>query len=179
MDISFINSRWSHSTWVYLMKSKYEVRPLLKQFFALTGNQFWTTNKILHTNNGLVFIMPEFYASKGVIHQLSCVEIPQQNGVVEWKYQCILNVAGSLYFQDNLLAKTYGLIAFNSCLPHKLTTYSNLTRWSSFELLFSMKPPYKHLCLAVCGLPPLSPIITPDLSHKHNLAFLLDFHTVL
>lgn len=39
--------------------------------------------------------------SKGILHQRTCVETPQQNGVVESKNQYILNMARSLDFKSN------------------------------------------------------------------------------
>lgn len=46
--------------------------------------------------------MPHFYSSKGIIHQTTYVESPQQNGSVEIKHQQFLNICRALFFHSNL-----------------------------------------------------------------------------
>jgi hypothetical protein len=40
--------------------------------------------------------MQDFFHKNGIIHQRTCVEIPQQNGINERKHQHILNVTKAL-----------------------------------------------------------------------------------
>ena len=63
---------------------------------------------MLRSNNGSEFVLNSFYASKGIIHQLSCMETSQQNSVVERKHQHLLAVARALRFQANLPLKFWG-----------------------------------------------------------------------
>lgn len=37
-------------------------------------NQFHITPKVVKRDNGPAFFIPSFYASKGIVHHLSCVE---------------------------------------------------------------------------------------------------------
>lgn len=67
---------YTRSTWIYLMKCKSEARPLLASFITMIQTQFGCQLKQLRSDNGQEFQMPDFYASKGIIHQHSCVETP-------------------------------------------------------------------------------------------------------
>lgn len=57
---------------------------------------------MLRSDNGDKFSMTAFFNEKGIIHQRTCVETPQQNEIVERKYQHLLNVARFLRFHANI-----------------------------------------------------------------------------
>jgi transposase InsO family protein len=88
--------------WIILLKSKASVSSHVQNFITLVENQFHLTPKIIRSDNGPEFLLTEFLASKGIEHQKSCVETPQQNGRVERKHQHILNVGRALLFQSKL-----------------------------------------------------------------------------
>ena len=58
----------SKATWVFLMKAKFEVRPLIISFYNMVNTQFQTPIKSIRTDNALEFNMIDFYTSKGIIH---------------------------------------------------------------------------------------------------------------
>ena len=74
----------------------------MSKIVTLIHTHYQITHKYIRSDNGPEFLIPDFYASKGIIHQKSCVESPQQNGRVERKHQHILNVARALLFQSKL-----------------------------------------------------------------------------
>jgi len=89
-------------TWIILLHNKSEVRNHILKFIAYAENQFQTTVQIIRTDNGIEFAMKDFFSSKGIIHQTTCVETPEQNDIVERKHQHLLNVTRALLFQANL-----------------------------------------------------------------------------
>jgi len=92
---------FSRFTWVISLHTKSEVRNHIVNFIAYIENQFKTTVKTIRTDNGAEFAM-NFFFSKGIVHQTTYVETPEQNEIVERKHQHILNVTRTLLFQANL-----------------------------------------------------------------------------
>lgn len=80
---------YNKCTWIYTLKNKFAASIDLQGFC----NEFETKIKIVKSENGDEFNMKFFYLDKGIVHQASCVETPQQNSFVERKHLHILNVA--------------------------------------------------------------------------------------
>lgn len=143
---------YSRHTWTIFLKTKDQVKTSLMQFITYLDNQFKTFVKCLRTDNGTEFLtLSDFLLSKGITHQKSCVETPQQNGVVERKHQHILNVARTLYFHSNL-----PLNMWNFCIQHAIHLINRLPSpllkmKSPHELLFSQPPSLIHLKVFGCS----------------------------
>ena len=135
----------TRTTWIYLMKSKSDTRPLLISFITMIQNQFNTMLKHIRSDNGQEFHMPAFFASKGIIHQHSCVETPQQNSVVERKHQHILNVARALCFQSHLPIKYWGHCIQAAVYLINRLPCPILSNKSPYEALLHKPPSYSHL----------------------------------
>ena len=75
-------------TWLYQLKTKDEVFTIFQAFHAMVQTQFSSKIKIIHSVNGSEFINQRFQAyfqQHGLLHETSCSQTPQQNGVAEMK----------------------------------------------------------------------------------------------
>jgi hypothetical protein len=141
---------YSRFTWVHLMHQKSQTRSILQIFFHLVATQFQHTIKCLRSDNGAEFQMVDFFAKQGTSHQLSCVETPQQNSVVERKHQHILNVARSLRLQAHLPFEFWGDCVLTAVHFINRIPTPNLSNKTPHEILFSKPPLYSHLKVFGC-----------------------------
>jgi len=75
----------------------------------MAQTQISSNIKVLRSDNALELSPSnealDFFATNGIIHQTSCVQTPQQNGVVERQHKHLLEVSRALLFQSYLLLK--------------------------------------------------------------------------
>jgi hypothetical protein len=127
------------------MHSKSQTRTLIQSFIHLVETQFNVKVKCLRSDNGSEFNMVDFFSSKGIIHQHTCIETPQQNAIAERKHQHLLNVARALRFQSHLplyfwgeciLTAAYLINRTPTPILGNKTPYECLTFYSSSILSF-------------------------------------------
>ena len=117
---------YSHTSWVYLLKDRLHVMPVVRQFLVEMKNQFSTIPKCLHTDNALEFVQNDFQslcASLGIIHQTTYPHTSQQNGVAEWKHRHIWMLSVPLCCKW-MCRNTCGLMQFSLC--------PTLRRWDTY-----------------------------------------------
>lgn len=145
----------SRYTWTYLMHNKSDVVSIVPRFFELVHTQFSKTIKVFRSDNALELLFKDFFASKGTIHQFSCVERPQQNSVVERKHQHLLNVARALFFQSRVLIRFWGDCILSASFLVNRTPAPLLQNKAPFQILYNQKVEYSYFrvfgCLALAS----------------------------
>lgn len=84
----------------------------------------------IRTDNGAEFLLPEIYATHGILPQTSCVKTPEQNSIVERKHSHILNLTRSLRYQAHI-SKSFWLYAISHAvhLVNRLPLLVTLISW--------------------------------------------------
>ncbi|RVX09853.1 Retrovirus-related Pol polyprotein from transposon RE1 [Vitis vinifera] len=82
-------------TWLYLMKTKDEVNLLFKKFHKMIETQYNAKVRVLRSDNGGEYQssdLQKYLEGHDIIHQTTCSNTPQQNGVAERKNRHLLEV---------------------------------------------------------------------------------------
>ena len=83
------------------MKEKSEVHSIFKNFHKMICTQFDARVKIVRSDNGEEYFksgLEDYFLDHGIIHQSSCTNTLQQNGVAERKNRHLLNTARTMMF---------------------------------------------------------------------------------
>ncbi|WJZ94353.1 hypothetical protein VitviT2T_013224 [Vitis vinifera] len=82
-------------TWLCLMKTKDEVNLLFQNFHKVIETQYNAKVQVLHSDNGGEYQssdLQKYLERHDIIHQTTCSNTPQQNGVAEQKNRHLLEV---------------------------------------------------------------------------------------
>lgn len=96
---------YTRCTLLYFLQRKSQCVSYVPQFFDYVETQHNARIKVVCSDNALELCegaMKQFYTLKGIKHQKSCVDTPQQNGIVERKHRHLLETARALFFQAQL-----------------------------------------------------------------------------
>ncbi|KAI5352266.1 hypothetical protein L3X38_005157 [Prunus dulcis] len=96
--VTFIDD-CTRMTWLYLLKNKNEVFSCFQSFHKQMKTQFNAQIQILRSDNGGEFVNHDFqtyFQQHGIIHETTCPQTPQQNGVAERKNRHLLETARAL-----------------------------------------------------------------------------------
>ncbi|KAL2902683.1 Retrovirus-related Pol polyprotein from transposon TNT 1-94, partial [Bienertia sinuspersici] len=148
-----IGDDYSRHTWVFLMRDKSDAVGLFENFVCYVETQISTKVLGLRTGNAKEIYKGKlkfFYAQKGIQHQNSCVDTPQQYGVVERKHRHLLETVRALYFQYKVPLKFRGeYLLYAAHLINRIPLRC-LNNFTPHEKLFGVKPRVDHLKVIGC-----------------------------
>lgn len=92
-------------TWVFSLKDKAAIGTVLLNFCKMIATQFGTPIQKFRMDNACDYFnhhMHQFFQQEGIVHESSCIDTPQQNGVAEQKMRHLFNVARTLLHHHHL-----------------------------------------------------------------------------
>jgi hypothetical protein len=164
------------------MKHKSETFKYLTFFYKMVQTKFLSQVRQVHSDNGREFFsnpMQDFFHSNGMEHQTSCVDTPQQNGVVKRKHRHLLEVARALRFQAHLPLTFWGECILTTTYLINLIPTPLLSHRTPYEVLFNKFPQMTtYVSLAAFAMHTTIPSLEINLPPVPIVAFLLVIHTV-
>jgi hypothetical protein len=139
------------------MKEKSEVGRIFEIYHKMVQTQFQSNIQILRTDNG-----PEYYnlalnsylQKVGIVHQSSCVDTPQQNGVAERKNKHLLEVTRSIMLATNVPQHFWGEAVLSAThlinrTPSRILNFK--TPLSTLQNLFPTSKIFSSIPLKIFG----------------------------
>ena len=157
---------YTRFTWLYLLKSKSEVFTKFTHFKAMIETPFSAKIKIFRSDRGGEYtsnVFKTYLLQQGIIHQLSCPNTPQQNGLVERKHKHLIETSITLLSQA-FIPSSYWSYAIQTAISLiNLLPTSVLKFHSPWFKLYSTKPDLSQLKVFGCAR---YPNLRPYTSHK-------------
>ena len=120
------------------MKSKSEVYLLLQKFHKMVCSQYNAQVRVLRSDNGgeyLSFELKRYLEAHGTIHQTTCSDTPQQNGVVEWKNCHLLEAVRASLIEAHMPLSYWGHTLTSAAYLINRVPSSTIDLWTSSQAL--------------------------------------------
>ncbi|CAJ2651271.1 unnamed protein product [Trifolium pratense] len=145
--VCFIDD-YSRYCWVYLMINRSEFYDIYRMFLAMVKTQHNAVIKCFRCDQGGEYTSNKFselLAYDGTIHQTSCTDTPQQNGVAERKHRHIVETARSLLLSAAVPGEFWGEAIRTAVHVINKIPSSVTSGLSPFEVLYGYAPDYSYL----------------------------------
>nr|GFB85435.1 retrovirus-related Pol polyprotein from transposon TNT 1-94 [Tanacetum cinerariifolium] len=148
---------YSRYTWVHFLRSKDETPKVIKTFLKRITVLLQSPVIIIRTDNGTEFknqVLKEYFDSVGISHQMSSVQTPQQNGVVERRNRMLVEATRTitmLIFSRAPLFLWAEAIATACFTQNRSLIYRHFNK-TPYELINGRKPDisFLHVFGALC-----------------------------
>jgi hypothetical protein len=144
---------YSRKTWLYLLKTKYEVFSKLKEFKAEIENLTNKNINNLRTDNGGEYTSKEFVTfckSAGIRREIIVPHNPQQNGVAERKNRSIKETVKELLNDQGLSMFLWGEVAITAIYVKNRSPRRILKDMTPEESFSGKKPNVENLRIFGC-----------------------------
>lgn len=128
-------------------EDKSNVQSIFQNFHKMIVNQFGVSIRRLRSDNGKEYFnqyLDHFFQTQGIIHESSCVDTPQQNGVAERKNRYLLNVTWALLFQMSVPKHFWGEAVLTSAYLINRVLSKTFGNKSPLQLLSTFYPDVSH-----------------------------------
>lgn len=139
---------YTRKTFVYFLAEKTQVLNTLIEFKNFVEKQTGERIKTLRTDNGTEYISnagKQFFRSNGIMHQLTCVYTPQQNGVAERANRTLIERARCMMFDANLDKKFWAEACHMAAYLMNRTPRKLLDMKTPEEMWTGHQPDVTHL----------------------------------
>lgn len=160
--VTFIDE-FFRCTWVFLMKERSELLPILTTFVNEVKTQFGKTIKILRSDNAKEYFssgLSSFLSAHGILHQSSCPHTPQQNDIAERKNRHLVETARTLLLHANVPLQHWGEAVLTSCFLINRMPSSAVDHKIPHSILFPKEPLFHvapRIFVCTCFVHDLSP----------------------
>jgi len=136
---------YSRYTWFFPLKQKSKVVKILEIFFVFVQTQFETIIKVMRSDNETEFFITNFFINKGIMHQTSCVNTPQQNSIVGRKHCHLLNVVRVVVIQSHLPKIYWSYFMIHVAYIINMLPTPVLKDFSPHKMLYKTPPDFNQL----------------------------------